>query len=301
LSARLHLAVCRWAAGQISPFRRRQLLNSLREVRWPDAALRPQLVRLGTDTWVRLQPHNGEFDFEAALGGALEYEPEVFAFLDARVRDYDAIVEIGANVGVFTLYFAEQLRRAGAGGRVYSFEPSEQAGRRLRHNLDLNGISNVSVFHAAVGQRAGFGWFFEPRGHLTNGSLLSSFAGKFSADVRKAPCLTMAAGQLAELLASHRRILIKIDVEGYEAPLLEALAPVIQAMSPDILLEVLPEFEQAINTAARRAVVGYDNYQLTRDGAVQCPRIQAGEGRDCFLSLAGPDKLRIAPSAALRP
>jgi hypothetical protein len=83
--ARPHLAVCRWMAGRLSRFRRQQLLNSLRGVTWPEAALSPTTVRLGADTVVRLQPHNGEFDFEAVLGGALEYEPEVFSFLDSRV------------------------------------------------------------------------------------------------------------------------------------------------------------------------------------------------------------------------
>jgi len=285
-TARVHLSLCRWLAGRISPFRRRQLLNSLGQVRWPAGALQPAAVCLGADTWVRLQPHNGEFDFEAVLGGVLGYEPEVFAFLDARVRDYDAIVEIGANVGVFTVYFSSQLSRARAGGRVYAFEPSDVASRRLRSNLGLNHAENVSAFQAAVGDRSGFEWFFEPNGHLTNGSLLASFAGKFSSDIRKAPCLMVSAGQLTELLGTHRRILIKIDVEGYEAPLLEALAPLIQAKSPDILLEVLPEFDDAINAVAGRVAAHYDYFQITPAGLVQCARIQAGASRDCFLSPA---------------
>jgi FkbM family methyltransferase len=166
---------------------------------------------------------------------------------------------------------------------VYSFEPSEQAGHRLRWNLALNSVSNVSVFHGAVGQRAGFEWFFEPQGHLTNGSLVSSFAEKFSADIRRRPCLTVAAGQLTELLGEHRRILLKIDVEGFEAPLLDALAPVIQAKRPDILLEVLPEFEAAINAAAGRACPDYEYFLLTGAGPEPCASVRAGESRDCFL------------------
>lgn len=294
LTARLHLSLCRWLAGRVSPFRRRQLLNSLGKVSWPEGALQPVAVRVGADTWVRLQPHNGEFDFEAVLGGVLGYEPEVFAFLDTRVRGYDAIVEIGANVGVFTVYFADKLRRTGADGRVYAFEPSEVASRRLQRNVALNHAGNVSVFQAAVGGRSGFEWFFEPHGHLTNGSLLASFAGKFSADVRKVPCLMVSAGQLIELLGDHRRILLKIDVEGYEAPLLEALAPLIQLKSPDILLEVLPEFGEAINAVAGRVAANYDYFQISRAGLMPCARIQAGESRDCFLS---PARAAATPAA----
>jgi len=43
-TARLHLSLCRWLAGRISPFRRRQLLNSLGQVRWPAGALQPAAV-----------------------------------------------------------------------------------------------------------------------------------------------------------------------------------------------------------------------------------------------------------------
>ena len=98
-SARVHLAMSRWLASGASPFRRQQVLNSLTTVTWPDRGLVPQRVRLGAETCVWLQPHNGKFDFAAVLVGTLNYEPEIFSFLDCRVRDYDAVVEIEAKHG----------------------------------------------------------------------------------------------------------------------------------------------------------------------------------------------------------
>lgn len=277
----------RWLAAGASPFRRQQVLNSLRTVTWPDHALVPQRVRLGGDTHVWLQPHNDEFDFAAVLGGAFNYEPEVFSFLDGRMGDYDAVVEIGANVGVFTLYFTAQLAKWGADRRVYAFEPSRRAGLRLLENLDLNQVTNVSYFNCAVGDRTQFEWLFEPEGHLTNGSLLPDFAAKFSTEVRRTPCLMVNAAQLGELLGTHQRVLLKIDVEGFEAPLLRALAPVIQAKRPDILLEVLPEFEAAINEAAGSVAPGYEYFTITNDGLQVQDRIRAITGRDCFLTPVG--------------
>ncbi len=211
----------------------------------------------------------------------------MFSFLDSRMRDYDAVVEIGANVGVFTLYFTAQLAKWGSDRRVYAFEPSRRAGLRLLKNLDLNQATNVSCFNCAVGDRTRFEWFFEPEGHLTNGSLVRDFAAKFSAEVRKAPCLMVDAAQLGELLDTHQRVLLKIDVEGFEAPLLRALAPVIQAKRPDILLEVLPEFEAAINDSAAMAAPGYEYFAIVSKGLQLQDRIRAVAGRDCFLTPGG--------------
>lgn len=260
------------------------MLNSLTTVNWPERALVPQRVRLGAETQVWLQPHNGEFDFAAVLGGTLNYEPEVFSFLDCRMRDYDAVIEIGANVGVFTLYFADQLAKLGTDRRVYAFEPSRRAGLRLLKNLALNQAVNVACFNCAVGDRTRFEWFFEPDGHLTNGSLVRDFAAKFSAEVRKTPCLMVDAAQLGELLGAHQRVLLKIDVEGFEAPLLRALAPVIQSKQPDILLEVLPEFEDAINDSIALAAPSYDYFSISEAGLLPQNRIKALIGRDCFLT-----------------
>lgn len=94
-------------------------------VAWPESVLGPREVTLATNTQFKLQPHNGEFDFAALLGGRLHYENEVFTFLESRMNLYDAVIEIGSNVGVFTVYFGKKLE--GRGGRVYAFEPSKKA------------------------------------------------------------------------------------------------------------------------------------------------------------------------------
>ncbi len=295
--ARCYLAVCRAVAGRLSKLRRQQLLNSLATVRWPEAAMPPQSVLVGGETVLRMHPHNGEFDFAAVLGGRLEYEREVFAFLDARMHEYDVILEIGANVGVFTLYFGKQLAKHG--GRVYAFEPSSRAFSRLVLNLQANDFSNIFPFNAAVGARTAFDQFHEPEGCLTNGSLIAGFAAQFSSSVSSVPVLVIDGALLKALTEASRRVLVKIDVEGYEASLVRALAPLIAAKQPDILLEVLPEFEAEIGDAVAFAAPGYELHAITAEGLSRQTSLKAVGGRDCFLTPGkpghGPDNTNAVP------
>jgi FkbM family methyltransferase len=283
LLARFYLILCRAVATGLSPLRRQQLLNSMATVRWPDSVLCPQSVLLGESTSVRMYPHNGEFDFAAVLGGRLRYEEEVFGFLDKRLKDYDLVIEIGANAGVFTIFMASKL--AQSGGSVLSFEPSAQAYTRLVNNVSANDLQNVTLFNAAVSDMTAFAMFHEPEGHLTNGSLMKSFANQFSDRVKATPVLAIDAVKLNDLVKTGQRLLIKMDVEGFEAPVLQALKPVIEAHHPDILLEVLPEFAEQIEDSVKVAASNYRRYAVTSNGLVRQETLQAHKSRDCFLSL----------------
>ena len=81
----------------------------------------------------------------------------------------------------------------------------------------------VVPFNAAVGVSSGFQMFYEPEGHLTNGSFLKEFSEIFSKTVRSTSVLTVGATELAFFIASARKALIKIDVEGFEPQLIDAM------------------------------------------------------------------------------
>lgn len=281
--ARLYLTLWRWVASGLSPFQRNQLLNTLKAVTWPDEALRAQQVVLGADTQVRLIPHNGEFDFAVVLGGNVPHEPEVIAFLDRRAADYDAIVEIGANVGMFTLFLSQKLAKANRSGRLFSFEPSRSAYRRLLENLAINGCGNVHTFNCAVGSQTGFATFHEPQGHLMNGSLDPQFAACFSTNIRSSPVAVLGSDLIESLVGNAGRVLIKIDTEGAEALILNSMAGVIQRLQPDLILEVLPEYETSIREAVASAAPDYVAYGIGPDGLQRQDCVASHSFRDCFL------------------
>jgi FkbM family methyltransferase len=232
-------------------------IRNIASFAWPKKlALPARIVELCSGVRVVLTPHAGEFDFRAALSTRLNYEREVFEALKARLPRYDAILEIGANVGVFTTFFCAQ--RSSKQVPVFCLEPSSEAFRRLSENLAANRTENIFPIPAAVADRAGLVSFFEPQDHLTNGSLLPEFAGYFSdnPERRLVPCI--AGAEVLQLLLPYQRILIKIDVEGAEALVLNSLAPLIEAKRPELVIEVLEPYQDELNALALLA----QNYEF---------------------------------------
>ena len=88
-----------------------RIRNSIRH-HWPQMSFSAREVIVGSATKINLVPHLGEFDEAGLFGKQLGYEDASFKWLDANASDsYDLIIEIGANVGVFTVFFDALARR----------------------------------------------------------------------------------------------------------------------------------------------------------------------------------------------
>jgi amino acid adenylation domain-containing protein/FkbM family methyltransferase/non-ribosomal peptide synthase protein (TIGR01720 family) len=64
------------------------------------------------------------------------------------LADGDCIIDVGANIGLFTLFASQQIRN----GRFYCFEPLPPVNDKLRRNVALHRI-NATVFEHALGAR----------------------------------------------------------------------------------------------------------------------------------------------------
>jgi FkbM family methyltransferase len=284
LLSRIYFALLPMFSQWLPRKARQQLRNSIHTACWPEISLRPRTIVLGRTTRIRLRPHFTEFDFEVLLGTHLEYEHEVFEFIEPRIRDYDVVVEIGANVGVFTVFVAAAARAESQSLKVFAFEPGRTAYARLIENLQLNGLDDVQTFNCAVGRETDFADFFEPVGHITNGSLSREFAMQFNEDIRSTRTLVIDGKLLNEFAAGSERVLIKVDAEGAEPMILRTLEGLVRRASPDLFVEVLPSTVSELNRMAFLQECGYRLLHLTRDGPVEREQFSAGAGRDYFLT-----------------
>jgi FkbM family methyltransferase len=233
---------------------------------------------------ISLVPYAQEIDFGILFSPRLHYETDVFRLLGKRVHRYDAIIEIGANVGVFTCTFGKLFQKAGKDvSKILAFEPSPKAFERLMRNLRVNALDEITTFQAAIAAEDGTSTLYEPEGHLTNGSLLADFAAVFSPTVRPTAVQTIAASRIHQFVPSTGEVLIKIDAEGFEATILGSLLPFINERRPDLIVEVLPATAEGIADVFAD-MHGYRAFQIARDGLHESPLCRAGDARDWLLT-----------------
>lgn len=161
------------------------------------------------------------------------YELPVQRALEEALRPGDVFIDIGANVGFFTVLGA---RLVGPSGSVYAFEPVKENAEAVRRNVDLNGLGPVVVREEAISDASG-----QARIYLTHhdgGATLCS-TGVVPIDVAGETIVERRS--LDELIAKGEVLppnVIKLDVEGAEIEALRGMKDTLIQHRPQILYEV---------------------------------------------------------------
>ena len=124
------------------------------------------------------------------------------------------VVDIGANVGVFTVWAARRLRAS----RVVAIEPSARAVRALMANLDRNGVTGASVLQVAAGRAAGEATLRRRGSGAMNTLFERDLYGSHFEPAEEVRVITLDG--LFTMLAIDRCDLLKIDAEGSEYDIL---------------------------------------------------------------------------------
>jgi FkbM family methyltransferase len=137
------------------------------------------------------------------------------------------IVDVGANIGNYTRFFAHII---GASGRVHAFEPAPANFSHLHNNV--RSLKNVLINNAAVGAHNGTIKLYISEELNVDHRTFDSGDGRASIDV-PVICLDsyFEPGQSVDL--------IKIDVQGYELSVLQGATRVLDE-NPDV--KIVMEF-----------------------------------------------------------
>lgn len=158
-------------------------------------------------------------------------EPELH-YLEMFVRPGQTVIDVGANIGLYTLKAASLT---GVTGRVIAVEPGEEASRQLRSNLALNDYPQVTVAQLALSDHAGEATLHHiPLGDDPQAySLLPDGSAETGEPVR-IDTLDALVGRLG-LDALH---VIKMDVEGAEPLVIAGGQETLQRFHPIVIFEV---------------------------------------------------------------
>jgi FkbM family methyltransferase len=177
------------------------------------------------------------------LGGSfLRYltgdaEPEVQEALAALIEPGQTVYDVGANIGFFTMLCS---RLVGPEGRVYAFEPIPENLATLRHNVVLNGLSNVTIVEQALSSSTGTAeMFVSPWSafHSLNVEGASKQANH-GPEAGQIEVRTVTLDEFVEREGVRAPDLLKIDVEGAELIVLEGGRETLRSVQPLLLCEL---------------------------------------------------------------
>jgi FkbM family methyltransferase len=182
------------------------------------------------------------------------FEPETVEVFKALLEPGMTVLDVGANIGQYTLIAAH---RVGPYGQVHAFEPTPPTATELRANVALNRFENVTINEVAVADAAGEALLFctDPGSPGTNTIMTPS---EDVCSAVKVPTLT-----LDQYLAEHHITqvdVMKLDIEGAELLALRGAQGLLRGEgAPFLVLEINP------GTLARSGNSGDDLLGLLQD------------------------------------
>lgn len=206
--------------------------------KWPDSLQKTQgqksrmKMALDLTDWMQRRTYfTGRF-----------YQEDLEELLSAILRPGDNFVDVGANIGLVTLHAASII---GKTGRLWAFEPNPPVFARLVQHLRMNALDTSRTFNVGLGKR---------RGKLTL-NLFGRHTGKASlldhgSEIAKTVQVEVWRGEDAlEELDVTRPTVFKIDVEGFEAPVLQGLGKLLHA-EVALVIEISESWLEAAGSSA---------------------------------------------------
>ncbi len=161
-----------------------------------------------------------------------DYEP-----LDVtRPRSSWIVVDVGAYIGVYTLYAA---RLVGENGLVIALEPIHENVKYLIHNIRLNSLKNVFIVPQALHIRCGYDYIYVPR-YRANASLIRHYVHAMYYSYERLPVRCTTLNEVLRRVGVDQVDLLKLDVEGFELEILRH-TPRLEDIVRRIVIEVHTE------------------------------------------------------------
>jgi FkbM family methyltransferase len=196
------------------------------------------------------------------------YEPHVTAVLEREIKPGSTFVDIGANMGWFTLL------AAGVAEQVIAIEPNPTNVQLIYRSLLANHFERVRVVECAVTDRP----------TLLRLNFLRSNGSVAAIDGASGQAITIVQGQpLDALLADAERVdVIKMDIEGHEPIALPGMTHSLTRFRPVLVFEFHPHaIRQNANSDPAAfldalAGLGYRIAVIRHDGTESPPLDTAG-------------------------
>ncbi|SDL84616.1 FkbM family methyltransferase [Chryseobacterium taihuense] len=177
-------------------------------------------MNLNLDDWIQQQIY--------FLG---DYEKNEIDYLYHVLKEGDCFIDIGGNIGLFSLNASKLI---GMTGRVYAFEAFKPNYEIFSTHLKANHIQNVTLEHLAVSSETGFLEIFY-NDTYDNAGMASSYLPDYTT---KEIVQSIDLDSYVRSKNLSKIDLIKIDIEGGEYSALLGMSEVLNNFKPKIIIEI---------------------------------------------------------------
>jgi FkbM family methyltransferase len=193
------------------------------------------------------------------------YEDEINKLIRISLKPGHIALDIGANIGLQSIRMAQCV---GNSGHVYSFEPLNYLQKKLKRNIGLNKLENVTLLPFALSDQAGETTYTIDETNWNQGTfnLNNKNSGSKAQQI-----IVKVADQLTEIRTLSRLDLVKIDVEGFEFHVLKGLEATLKKHLPRIIFEYDSNYwdnngHHISDCSDFLKGLGYQLYQITSVG-----------------------------------
>lgn len=189
-----------------------------------------------------VQGHKMFLDSKDSLGLSINgiYEPFETELIKKEIKPGDVVLDIGANIGYYTLIFAKLV---GGNGKVYAFEPDPTNFTLLNKNVEINGYENVVLVPKAVSNRSGKLKLYLSETNKGDHRIYNSYDGRKFVEIEGV--------KLDEYFKDYsgKIDLIKMDIQGAESIALQGMSELLKKnKSVKILSEFCPLYLKGAGT-----------------------------------------------------
>lgn len=214
------------------------------------------------------KPRDHDFGF-TFIGSDFNFDPawevEEKALFREQMPKHDVFIDIGSNQGIYSCLAAK------LGLHVLAFEPLARNLTFLLTNVEANGFE-VEVFPVALSDSCGVLPLY---GDRDIASLERRWSDRLSQAKQMVPVNSLDA--IVGDRFSDRKVLIKLDVEGFELSVLKGCSSILSRKNkPTWLIETIPQvgFGSFVNTEFVKL------FELMRDNGYTCSALSGGDEID---------------------
>jgi FkbM family methyltransferase len=234
---------------------------------------RPLGKKLGKSLGLKKIHAYRKFDIELDLADWIpqhiyltgDFETSTSDIVTKLLRIGDTAVDVGANIGYFSLLFGQCV---GPAGKVFAYEPVPALYQKLTHNLALNDFSHVFTSELALSDQSGKAEF-----HI--GPSENTGLSSLRASQKSSGSIPVSLAEFDSLnLDTTRLRLIKIDVEGAELKVIRGMLHTLRIRRPYLIVEITDRFLRDLGDSAEALLstlteLRYRCFMIGNNGVVE--------------------------------